>query len=202
MYYFLRACIDTLFPPSPDTCIVRTLTRDGIDTLYAPHQFEGIYALTHYGEPTIRALVHEAKFKNNRTAQKYLGTLLTRFLNTSHVTLPTLIIPIPLSPKRKRERGYNQVEQVLSYALLPNQFTVNASLLIRTRHTTPQTSLLKAQRLTNIHNCFSVKNPLLLHQAHILLIDDVSTTGATLSAAKTVLRSHEPASITCLALAH
>lgn len=202
MYYFLRVCIDTLFPPSHDARIVHTLTNDTLDTLYVPRQYQETYALTRYSESTIRALIHEAKFKNNTVAQTYLGMFLTRFLHTHHFSIPTYIVPIPLAPARKRARGYNQVERVIAYATLPSYCILNTTLLTRTQNTKPQTSLKKAERLTNMDNCFKAENPSRLRNTHILLIDDVTTTGATLREAKAALKPHKPASITCLALAH
>ncbi len=78
-------------------------------------------------------------------------------------------------------------------------------MLVRTRHTPPQTELDRAQRLKNLHGAFTINArgvPNTISSLHILLLDDVMTTGTTLRSAKAALATLRPASITCVALAH
>ena len=79
-------------------------------------------------------------------------------------------------------------------------------MLVRTRHTKPQTTLARKERLTNVVNAFDIRDieaaRTLLAGKHVLIIDDVTTTGATLKAAKATLLPLQPASITLLSLAH
>jgi predicted amidophosphoribosyltransferase len=112
------------------------------------------------------------------------------------------IIPIPLSPARLRARGYNQVLEILQANPLDPKYTILTNVLVRTRNTRPQTELARSERLTNMHDVFGVVHGESIAGKHILLVDDVTTTGTTLKTAKAALLPYAPASITCLALAH
>lgn len=149
-----------------------------------------------YQDPEIRALIQEAKFHNSSHAQKLLGTTLRSMLPTQEAHI---VIPMPLSNARLRERGYNQIAEILragNIAFEPK--------LITRKHKQPQTNLTREQRLHNQENTFLVtaEGKRKIPKAHILLIDDVVTTGATMNAAQAALAPHHPTSITCIALAH
>jgi ComF family protein len=102
----------------------------------------------------------------------------------------SLVVPIPLSTTRLRERGYNQA------ALLANAVAARWGIeampfaLERTRHSVSQTKLTPSERSTNVHGAFRVSGPEALARiagAHVMLVDDVFTTGATMNAAATTL---------------
>lgn len=194
---------DTLFPPSAETLLVRRLTRTDVTRLYEPRVIAGITALAPFTSPVLRALIHETKFKGNARGAELLAYLLYTHI-TAHDTLrSSTYIPIPLSPKRKRERGYNQVTQILT--ALTRQIPevhIDESLLTRSRHTRPQTELSQKERRANMDNAFLCLHPNAIRGNHIVIIDDVSTTGTTLRAAENALLPHHPASITLIALAH
>jgi len=168
---------------------------------YHPTRFESVWALSTYKNTSIRALIHEAKFYHNKQAQELLSNLLQLHINTA-VTDIDVIIPIPLSSSRMRTRGYNQVTEILKSGSLHTQYTILTDVLIRTRNTQPQTELQREKRLTNLHDAFMVIDGTSIQHKHVLLIDDVTTTGTTLGVAKDVLMPHCPASLTCIALAH
>ena len=111
-----------------------------------------------------------------------------------------LVIPMPLSAKRLRERGFNQALQLARH-LAPDK--TDATLLLRIRHTPPQTDLHRAQRLANVQNAFAIE-PLrvqALAGKRLVLVDDVMTSGASLHAAARVLRQAGAAHVTALVLA-
>ena len=96
------------------------------------------------------------------------------------------LVPVPLGPARRRERGYNQSER-LARALGRRWGWPVADLLIRTRETMTQTALTPVARLANVAGAFAVRNALPLPASTLVLVDDVFTTGATLVAAATAL---------------
>lgn len=117
---------------------------------------------------------------------------------------PVFLIPIPLDAERRRVRGYNQIGLVTD--ALPEEFKngalsrIASPVLERTRATRQQTKLVRAARLSNVAGAFSVTDPDLIRDAHVYVIDDVATTGATLVHAGAPLRE-AGAQVTLLALA-
>jgi len=196
----LSRCIEILFPPTDDEVLLKhadeTLFHEGF--LKCEEQFS--YCLS-YQQPEVRAAIHLTKYHHHRLAIRLLGATLARQIAahfSNHV-----VIPIPLSKKRERERGYNQVLAVCLYAqtLCPST-TIDTSLLKRTRHTTPQSELSRNERLSNLSGAFTINSPQRLTEKPLLIVDDVATTGATFAAARAELSALTPTSITCLALAH
>ncbi|PIR82766.1 hypothetical protein COU20_00340 [Candidatus Kaiserbacteria bacterium CG10_big_fil_rev_8_21_14_0_10_59_10] len=158
-------------------------------------------------EDAIRAL----KYDRSAPAATLLADALAGYLFEELADLRrfsarrTLLVPVPLHGARARVRGYNQVECVLER--LPAELR-NGSLsryapeaLARTRDTLPQTRLTRDARLKNVAGAFAVPSAALVEGAHILLIDDVTTTGATLlEAARPLERAG--ATVSLFALAH
>lgn len=192
-------CIDFIFPPSEDALLVRALTQDDMTRLFQVQHVGDATALSEYAESGVRALIHEAKFHGNTHAFRLLNVLVRTFLE-QHEKQIDAIIPVPLSRGRMRARGFNQVAEILRAQNI--EVPVETSVLIRTRDTRPQTELERSERLMNVRDAFGVTHAERIRGKHILLIDDVVTTGATLSAAKAALLRCNPASIICLALAH
>jgi ComF family protein len=160
-----------------------------------------IFFLSHYADKSIRALIHEAKFHGNARANTLLNILVVKYLE-KHVGKFDLIIPIPLSRARMRARGYNQVLEIINSGAEKLHIPIETTVLVRERDTCPQSELSRSERLTNLHDAFNVVHGEKIKGAHILLIDDVSTTGTTLKTAKAMLLPFKPASITLLAIAH
>lgn len=157
-----------------------------------------VHYLLEFRDKRVRACIHEAKFYNNKKAQTILGKTISEFLK-QQATVYDLVIPIPLSKERRRERGYNQIEEILKQA------NIGFDSTILTRANRPaQTTLSREERVKNVYGVFTVVADLAptITGRRILLIDDVVTTGATLNAAKAALWPHQPTAVICLALAH
>ncbi len=110
------------------------------------------------------------------------------------------VLPIPLSPQRLAERGYNQ-SWLLARQLAADK--ADARLLLRIRHTPPQRNLPRTERLSNLQGAFALE-PLRAHEVrgrHLLLVDDVMTSGASLRAASQVLLQAGAAQVSALVLA-
>lgn len=151
-----------------------------------------------YEEPT-STLIHRFKYEGYFA----LGRPLARFLIDGWPAWdipPDLILPIPLHPQRRRQRGYNQAELLARSLAEAINVPVNVSTLRRTRHTVPQVGLGPGERHNNVWGAFAAEGSV-VRDRHILLIDDVLTTGATLSAAAETLLAAGAASVSgyCLA---
>jgi ComF family protein len=197
--------LSTLFPYSPDEQVLALCDDTQFITYYQPVLTSGVWTLLPYSNKTVRSAVHLCKFKHHPRATTLLGTILRTYLLSLDTDTQFIIIPMPLSAKRYRERGYNQVENIVRSACanIPHIY-VQTNLLFKTKHTAPQVSLKRAERLKNVQGAFTcTKHPSKqMRHAHIILIDDVHTTGSTLKSAHTALKSLSPRSITCVALAH
>lgn len=196
---FLKLC-EYVFPRRESYIIVQDLKVEDLLLHALPTTRNNIISLLPFNEPLVRAVIHEAKFKHNERAWELLGTVLFRYLK--HFEKEVILIPIPLSEKRRSDRKYNQVEEIAKCAqkLLPS-LRISIETLYRKRNTVPQTSLSRKQRLTNVADAFGVRNTSALQNKNIIILDDVSTTGATLHSAHLCLQTHSPASITLVSLA-
>jgi ComF family protein len=115
------------------------------------------------------------------------------FHHAASNTLPlSLLLPMPLSVERLRERGYNQAWELARRLAGALRCPADAHLLLRIKHTPQQISLPRAQRVSNVRAAFAVEPRRLseVRGAHITLVDDVMTTGATAAeAARTLLQA-------------
>ena len=197
----LFSLIEIIFPLREDAAVVRDVDEAVFAALYRTNTTDGIVSLLPYKHKAVRACIHEVKFHDSEKAARLLGTIFEQYVMS--LTREVVIIPIPLSPERKSERGYNQVEQILKTTDLKSK---TESGILRKAHTEPQSSLSRRERLTSVKDAFSMYDTDYARQKisdkHVLLLDDVTTTGATLKAARAALAPLRPASISCVALAH
>jgi ComF family protein len=138
----------------------------------------------------VRQIIHD--FKYNR--QIHLRHLVAHWLGSA-LDDPRLrgrrfdvAVPVPLHPARKRERGFNQATFLAE--LLSAQISIQwRPLLERIRYTTTQTALDRSERMENLHNAFRLRKNMNVQDLRVLLIDDVMTTGSTLSECARILKS-------------
>lgn len=203
MHMFWRTSWEFFFPPTEAERRVFAATPKDVAEFYQPLQRGEHTTLSTYRHQLIQDLVTTNKFSTNRHAAYLLSLLLDKHLRS--YDQPIILVPIPLSRARYQQRGHNQVMTVLRQ--LPQEDQVSphkiCKLLQRTRHTTPQTSLTRTDRYTNVNNAFTSTWQIKpLHASHICIIDDVVTTGSTLQAAKKTLETAYPnQTITTVALA-
>ena len=157
-------------------------------------------------EDCVRALKYDGSSRSAELLSETLADYLHEEISQakSFSPRPVLLVPIPLFKTRERERGFNQIEIVLKK--LPREFldgTLSAfapRVLVRSRATQQQTKLARAERLNNVKGAFSAPDAEAVRGTHIFLIDDVTTTGATLAeAAKPLVKAG--AEVSALALA-
>lgn len=212
MFQFL---LDLLLPQKP---VVRELLA------MTPEEFTGraarsdgragtdIISLFDYRDSLVRETVWMLKYRGNKKVAALLAPVLydellgflEEYAPLTNFSEP-LLIPIPLSRKRERERGFNQCE------LLTNglerldggrNFRVSKTALAKTKDTPSQTKTEScAKREKNLKGCFSA-NPKEVTERNIILIDDVATTGATLAEARRTLRAAGARKVIAFTIAH
>ncbi len=158
------------------------------DCIADPPPFSGARSFGYY-EGELSQVIQEFKFHGRRKLAVLLGPLVASAVTSTwardHIDL---LCPIPLHPKRKRERGFNQSELLARSVSGILGLPMEVGVLRRSRHTPPQVGLTDPERLRNVRGAFLCARPDLAAGKRVLLIDDVMTTGATLrSATKTLL---------------
>ena len=143
----------------------------------------------------LRDLIHLLKYEQVRPAAKVLGRMLAEggSVLTEHFSSPPMMVPVPLHGSKLRQRGFNQAEliarEALKYGMLPGVSPqLNAGVPERCRPTESQTGLTRPQRRENIRGAFQVCHPELVVGREILLVDDVFTTGTTVSECARILK--------------
>ena len=146
-------------------------------------------------EGGLKELIHLLKFERVRPAAGVLGRLLAEAIAKLEPGLPQGAISVfivPLHKRKQAERGFNQAELVAKAALKqlarPERFKMVTFVLVRRRETSSQIGLTSHQRRENLRGAFAVTDPTRVAGKNILLVDDVLTTGTTLSECAKVLR--------------
>jgi ComF family protein len=145
---------------------------------------EAITALYHYQKDSnVAALVAQLKYKEHAEVGEIFGRRLGHSLQEHlHWNAVDVVVPVPLHPRKLQERGYNQAAILARgvAAVLGKPFIEDA--LKRNVYKQSQTAMDRVHRMENVLGMFSVARPEALHGKHVLLIDDVLTTGATVEA--------------------
>lgn len=152
-------------------------------------------------ESLVQQLMHQFKYKGNKELGIYLGRFIGHSLKTSPLYQDVdCIVPLPLHPTKEKRRGYNQatilcegISEVLGKPLL-------RKAIVRTTFTESQTRKNRVERWQNMEGRFAVEAPGQLKGKHVLLVDDVITTGATLEACGRVILEQEGARLSVVTL--
>jgi ComF family protein len=130
----------------------------------------------------IRTAIHRFKFRHTRYLAPFLAQVMAQSLARRPIQAD-LLVPVPMSPSRRRERGYNHSELLAAaLARLTTLPEPSPELLAKSKETRPQVGLSAVERRKNLRGAFACPSPELLAGRRCLLIDDVITTGATLNA--------------------
>ncbi len=171
---------------------------------------ENHISIFNYQNADVRQLIWQIKYKKNKRLAFMCAELLAEELldlvydkKSFYPNATFLLLPVPTSDKRKRQRGYTQTELVAGHIkkmLPPLQYCTET--LRRVRHAPSQTKMSRVDRQKNIRGCFSVFNPDQIRDKIVILFDDVTTTGATLDEISKEITKHRPKEIVYLTIAH
>ncbi len=155
-----------------------------------------------YGNPVVQALVRDLKFRGLREAAQPLGDWLAAYISLLPVRLfeESILVPLPLSVRRERARGFNQSLLLTEVVAGKLNLPCRPELLKRERHSRPQSELHSVEeRKNNVRGCFASGSA--VRGKKIILLDDVVTSGSTLREAALILRAAGASQVLALAAA-
>ncbi|MDO9098300.1 MAG: hypothetical protein Q7U60_09290 [Candidatus Methanoperedens sp.] len=206
--------IDFLLPPRTDFALVKRLDAEKINHLPKANEVEGldwIHPLFYYKDNTVRAIIWELKYKENILPLEHIGRLIYEEIIAliSDIVLfdndaKFLLIPIPITNERKAERGYNQSELIAKSIVqsdLTRTLLYAPQWFLKIKETPKQSrSESKQERMSNMIGCFCADPR--VEGKYVILIDDVVTTGSTLSEAHSTLLSTGARDVFAFTIAH
>lgn len=131
----------------------------------------------------LQKLMHQLKYNNRKNIGSWFGRRMGEALQMApRFTMPDALVPVPLFAARERKRGYNQSELLCAGMAEVLQLPVWKKVVIRSTLTASQTRKSRIQRWQNMEGKFAVLQPSVIRGRHLLLVDDVVTTGSTLEA--------------------
>lgn len=167
---------------------------------YPPPWRQALSVFAHSG--AIRTLISQWKYAGDRSAGRVLCDALGNWAElTPQPDDITALVPIPMHRQRLRQRGFNQAHHLASALAHHWRLPLLGQALTRPHPTPHQAGLSRAQRLINLTGAFAVDKPALHAHQHLLLVDDVYTTGSTLQACTQLLLNNGVASIRVCTLA-
>jgi ComF family protein len=212
----IKSLTDFLFPKSQKVLVLEAMTGaemlNSLPPAIGPNE-ENVIALFDYSRPVVREVIWEVKYGGNRVLAKNLGEILydvivselgeRGILSKEH---SVLLIPMPVSGKRRFERGWNQAE-LLAEAIKAcdhgGTLKYFPGQLVKTVHTESQTKTAsKTERRHNLENTMRVVSPPSVAGKFVVLVDDVVTTGSTFHEARRALKEAGVRKVLCITVAH
>lgn len=159
-------------------------------------------ALIYYQHTNVRNVLFDLKYRHRPEVGEWLGALAARRMaDTGFAEGVDCIVPMPLAPRRLRERGYNQCEVIARAMGRALDIPVVPDAVQRTAFNESQTSKGRWQRYENVKGAFVLKRRERIAGRHVLIVDDVVTTGATMSACAGLIDSVEGTTVSMFAVA-
>lgn len=154
--------------------------RAKFDGFFPLENASAFYFFVHQSD--FRELIHDFKYRGNWRVAREMGRWYGAELAASGLYADIdLIIPVPLHLRKLIRRGYNQSEYIAEGISQAMGIAVDRGSVRRTIHNRSQAQRRKSERWENVEGIFAVKNPAALRERHLLIVDDVLTTGATIS---------------------
>ena len=184
------ACVSDL-PENRDACPIcalpDTYKQPCISCINRAPPYTRVLALYRYEYPVNR-LIQYTKFRSRLDVARFMGQQMARRFG-NNCNLPDCLIPVPLHAGRLAERGYNQAQEIalsISGLLKIAVVSKNVRRIIATR---TQTELSAKERKRNVHGVFTLTRPVIPEYRHVVIVDDVVTTGATVSEMAKLLKA-------------
>ena len=171
----------------------KSYTRNKVSSIFSGRiTIEKAYALLFFRKQGItKNLIHDLKYKGNESVGVFFGNWIGEIVvKNKEFSTVDFIVPVPIHAKKKKIRGYNQVTKFGECLSMHLKVPLNEDVLIRQSATKTQTLKSRFERFNDLESKFSARNTSIFKEKHILIIDDVITTGATLEAcAKELLKT-------------
>ena len=201
--WLCTGCMAKIEMIRPPVCLQCGLPADAHSTdapCHVPPFLDGLRACAFHSGP-LRAAIHHLKYRDLTALAAPLGQMMAdAWAALDGNWLPQAVVPVPLYPRRQRQRGYNQSALLARELAVALQLPVLDNLLQRVKATVPQVDLDVEQRRINVQDAFRCE-PGSVAGLSVLLVDDVCTTGATLSAACRALKEAGASSVLAYTLA-
>ena len=217
LFEFAEALLELFFPKLCLACLIKNPLRNGLFCLrcqlelpytdqvdildnelehriYGRFKFERAAALFRFKKGSkVQNLIHHLKYKNKAHIGVAFGKEFgKRILESSEFPVPDVIIPIPLHRKKQKKRGYNQSYQFGKGIAEILQIPIYGSVIRKISDNKSQTKMNRLARLENVMDSYSIKDDAKIKGKHVLLVDDIITTGATIeAAAQKLLKSQD-----------
>ncbi len=215
--FFMRQCVHcstSLMPNECDLCLCCNANLSPISfsgendpelaqLFYGRSKISGATALFHFVKGGVsQSLIHQFKYYNSQKIGTRWGIKLAHHLKKANdFSDIDVVIPVPMTRQKKRKRGYNQSEKIAKSLAKELKVKYDTRTLKRKTQKRSQTHLNKYTRWQNINEGFELIQPLAENVKHVLLIDDVITTGATLESCANLLAANRSIKISIASLA-
>ncbi|MFH1173243.1 MAG: ComF family protein [bacterium] len=182
-----------------DSCFSRIKIENRLLTGYG--YLDGVWAVTSFNNPLVQKAIHLLKYQYVSDLALVLGKLISQPANYI-INEDWLLLPVPLHRKKFLARGFNQAELLAKEIQKETNWPVLTDVLARKINNKAQVNLKKEARENNVQGIFSINNEEKITNKNILLIDDVLTTGATLSECAKLLKTNGANLVRGLVIAH
>ena len=208
--------LDLAFPTNYNITYINKLSIEDFLYLTKPAIkpiLSNTLSILDYKNKLTKKAILSLKFENNRQIAELFSQIIYDYLIEELANLKLtvnfdkpILISIPLHRTRLKKRGYNQIDLIAQKIakIDQNTFLTYKRNILKKIKNTPSQALTKnkQERLSNLKNCFRLINPKEIKNQNIILLDDVTTTGATLKEAVKTLKQGQPKQIICITLAH
>ncbi|HRY59978.1 MAG TPA: ComF family protein [Patescibacteria group bacterium] len=206
--------IDIIKQPFCSECRRSTSYGEFCDRCKKDFALDGIFICANFNEGVLKEAIHQYKYSFVFDIGEILGKIINGKLNyelgiMNHELKFDMVVPVPLHKKRKAWRGFNQSEVLGKVIAKKSNIKIEKKILVRNKYTTPQMELDRDRRLENLKDVFEINNVGIdsyqslrtIQNKNILLVDDITTTGATLEECAKVLKINGAKSVWAIVLA-